>query len=323
MSKSSTKTKAATTKKTSSKSAQKHDLIYIMSNSCGWCKKADPIVKELVNDGYKITTLDVMVPEESKRVNELKEKHNAQCGTPLFIDAETGNSVCGFREKDVLEKWAKGEEIPKPPQPKGPPPPPPSDLEDEAQVKEFTSKYEQWAKENDHLPNLLTIEQVLDRLKQSRANANQNQPAATGGSVAPTGATGGASSYQPKFNTKFYYLMMNGKREVVFAEEASINTLQQQYYYQESDGNLTKVVGDKSWTTGGTPVAKPMPVTNGQKTKLANAGAGSHPAKKAGDKTQVSEAVKAKIAEVKKESAKRQKVAEQKSKANTKTIKGL
>ena len=71
---------------------------------------------------YKITTLDVINPDEGKRANEIKQKFSAQCGTPLFIDAETGNSVCGFREKDVLEKWAKGEEIPKPPQPKSPPP---------------------------------------------------------------------------------------------------------------------------------------------------------------------------------------------------------
>ena len=111
--KSSTK-KANTTKKTSSKkTAQKHDLLYIMSNSCGWCKKADPVVAELVKDGYKITTLDVMNPDEAQKANDAKNKHQAQCGTPLFLDNETGNQVCGFREKDVLEKWAKGEEIPK------------------------------------------------------------------------------------------------------------------------------------------------------------------------------------------------------------------
>ena len=33
-------------------------------------------------------------------------------------------------EKDIIEKWAKGEEIPEPPKPKGPPPPPPKDLDD-------------------------------------------------------------------------------------------------------------------------------------------------------------------------------------------------
>ena len=63
--KSSTKTKKADTKKktTSKKTATKHDLLYIMSPQCGWCKKADPVVAELVKDGAKITTVDVTTPE--------------------------------------------------------------------------------------------------------------------------------------------------------------------------------------------------------------------------------------------------------------------
>ena len=97
-----------------SKSKEKHDLIYIMNPNCGWCKKSDPVVESLIKKGYDITTLDVSKPEESERANEIKSKYNAQCGTPHFIDAETGNQVCGFRE-DVLENWAKGEEIPAPP----------------------------------------------------------------------------------------------------------------------------------------------------------------------------------------------------------------
>ena len=97
------------------KTKEKHDLLYIMNPNCGWCKKSDPVVDELRKDGYKITTLDVNKPEEAERANEAKAKHKAQCGTPLFLDAETGNMACGFKEKDVLEKWAKGEELPAPP----------------------------------------------------------------------------------------------------------------------------------------------------------------------------------------------------------------
>ena len=105
------------------KTEQKHELLYIMSPQCGWCKKADPVVDELKKK-YDIRTLDVTNPEESKLANEFKTKHNAQCGTPLFLDNITGNKVCGFRE-DVLENWAKGEEIPEPVRPTGPPPKPP------------------------------------------------------------------------------------------------------------------------------------------------------------------------------------------------------
>jgi len=86
-----------------------------MNPNCGWCKKADPVVEALREKGYKITTLDVNNSEEAKRSSEVKDKHNVQCGTPLFINAKTGNLVCGFRDIDIIEKWAKGESIPAPP----------------------------------------------------------------------------------------------------------------------------------------------------------------------------------------------------------------
>ena len=97
------------------KKNEKHDLLYIMNPNCGWCKKADPVVEELIKSGYDITTLDITNPQDAERANEAKAKYKAQGGTPLFLDLETGNMVVGFREKDVLEKWAKGEEIPAPP----------------------------------------------------------------------------------------------------------------------------------------------------------------------------------------------------------------
>ena len=100
---------------------KKSDLLYIMNPNCGWCKKADPVVEELVKEGYKITSLNVTDQFEGKRAAEVKSKYELQCGTPLFLDAETGNSVCGFRPKDVLEKWANGEEIPKPEPTQAPP----------------------------------------------------------------------------------------------------------------------------------------------------------------------------------------------------------
>jgi len=100
-----------------------------MNPKCGWCTKADPVVAELVEKGYKITTLDITNQDDAKKAAAVQEKHNTQCGTPLFLDANSGNMVCGFRP-DVLEDWAKGEEIPAPPprqmppqqQPQGPGP---------------------------------------------------------------------------------------------------------------------------------------------------------------------------------------------------------
>ena len=102
---------------------QKHELLYIMNPGCGWCKKSDPIVEKLVESGHKISTLDITDADSAKQANEAKHKHNAQCGTPLFLDAETGNQVCGMRGEEIIEKWAKGEDIPAPPpRPQQPPP---------------------------------------------------------------------------------------------------------------------------------------------------------------------------------------------------------
>ena len=88
------------------------DLLYIMNPKCGWCKKSDPVVAKLVEKGYKITTLNVGEPSQGMLAQQIKANYNVQCGTPLFINKENGNMVCGFREEDILEKWAKGEKIP-------------------------------------------------------------------------------------------------------------------------------------------------------------------------------------------------------------------
>tara|TARA_Y100000593_G_scaffold82253_1_gene154410 strand:+ start:888 stop:1430 length:543 start_codon:yes stop_codon:yes gene_type:complete len=86
-----------------------------MNPGCGWCRKADPIVEELRQEGFMITTLDTTNPDDSQKAKEITTKFNAQCGTPHFIDAETGNQVCGMKGKDILTKWANGEKIPAPP----------------------------------------------------------------------------------------------------------------------------------------------------------------------------------------------------------------
>ena len=94
---------------------KKNELVYITSERCGWCKKADPIVEELRNEGYLIKSLDITNEDQAKEANKIKQTFNVSCGTPLFIDTEDGNMVCGFKEKDILKKWADGEKIPAPP----------------------------------------------------------------------------------------------------------------------------------------------------------------------------------------------------------------
>ena len=137
-------------------------LYYFYSVGCGWCKKADPIVDELNAEGHNILKLD-LADETNRTINqELKKKYEVQCGTPWFVDAETGNGFCGFRDKETMLKWINGEEIPKPVRPTGPPPKPPLHGASKDEVKEWTEKYDEWYKKNEKLPNVKTSKEILD-----------------------------------------------------------------------------------------------------------------------------------------------------------------
>ena len=81
---------------------QESSWYYFYSQGCGWCKKSEPVVDELNKEGYNILKLDLAEPDNQKIANEIKKEYNKQCGTPWFINAETGEGVCGFREKDIL-----------------------------------------------------------------------------------------------------------------------------------------------------------------------------------------------------------------------------
>ena len=125
---------------------------YFFAQGCGWCKKSGPVVEELNNNGHDILMLDVAEPDNAKLRDELFAEYDTRCGTPWFINADTGKSICGFREKDILELWLKGEDIPEPPRPTGPPPKVPfygsTNKEDVAWKKE----YKVWLKDNEHMP---------------------------------------------------------------------------------------------------------------------------------------------------------------------------
>ena len=154
-----TKAKTAEKKKTKSKEST---LYYFYTQGCGWCKKVDPIVDTLISEGYDILKLDLADGNNRQLQEEVKKEYNHQCGTPYFVDAETGNTICGFREKDVLEKWAKGEEIPQPIKPKGMPPKIPLMGVDEKEIKAWKKEYSKWYKDNKDLPNIKKADELLE-----------------------------------------------------------------------------------------------------------------------------------------------------------------
>ena len=139
-------------------------LYYFYSVGCGYCKKADPIVDELIADGHDILKLDLAEADNRGLKDEISKKYNKQCGTPWLIDASNGNQVCGYREKDIIEKWVNGEDIPLPPKPNGIPPRPPYMNDSDEVVKKWKKEYNEWLKKNEHLPDdkKKTADEILD-----------------------------------------------------------------------------------------------------------------------------------------------------------------
>jgi thiol-disulfide isomerase/thioredoxin len=150
-------------------------LYYFYSVGCGWCKKTEPIVDELNKEGHDILKLDLSDPENKKINDELKKEFKTQCGTPWLINADTGHQICGFREKDIVVKWVRGEEIPEQPKPKSAPPPQPADFEDKDLVDTWKKSYMKWKADNNHVPNIPDVDIMLENLKKQKEMMAQRQ----------------------------------------------------------------------------------------------------------------------------------------------------
>ena len=165
--------------KKSKKVDKSKELYYFYSVGCGFCKKVDPIVDELNNNGYNILKLDLTEKDNQGLKKELERKYKTNCGTTWFIDPETGNDVCGFREKDVLEKWANGESIPAPVRPKSPVPKVPFHGAPKKEEDKWKKEYAKWLKENSELPNVQTADQILSRPRPATDPPRPPTPAAS------------------------------------------------------------------------------------------------------------------------------------------------
>ena len=167
--------------KNKSKSQKESQWYMFCSTGCGFCKKAEPVVEELNASGKypEILKLDLAVGDNQKLNAELKKEYNVQCGTPWFINAETGKGICGFREKDVVEKWLNGEDIPTPPRPKGPIPKPPFHGASNKEVNKWKEDYTKWSEENSHLSKIQTADEILARPRPKTEPPKPPQPNST------------------------------------------------------------------------------------------------------------------------------------------------
>ena len=167
------------TKDKSKKITKPEELYYFYSVGCGWCKKTEPIIDELNDEGYNILKLDLSEADNREVQKEMNEKYGKQCGTPWLIDPSTGNDICGFREKDIIKKLADGEKIPEPPRPTGPPPKPPLLEAPDKEVEKWKKEYDEWSEKNKHMPNIQTADQILARPRPKTEPPKPPQPNAT------------------------------------------------------------------------------------------------------------------------------------------------
>ena len=161
-------------------SKKESTLYYFQSVGCVFCTKVEPIVDKLNSNGYDIIKLDLSDKSNELFKKEIEEKFKIKCGTPLLVDSKTGNSICGLRDEETIKKWADGEEIPKPPEPKSKPPKLPTDFFDEKQIKQFNKKYNKWLKENSHLKGLQTAEQIIDKFKKAQTQREKQKESLDG-----------------------------------------------------------------------------------------------------------------------------------------------
>ena len=79
-------------------------LYYFYSIGCAFCNKVEPVVDKLNSNGYNIIKLDTSEKNNGLFKQEVLKKFKLQCGTPFLVDSETGNSICGWRNEDTIQK---------------------------------------------------------------------------------------------------------------------------------------------------------------------------------------------------------------------------
>ena len=159
----------------SKKSKKESTLYYFHSVGCAFCKQIDPIVEKLNNEGYDILRLDLSEKDNQGLHREIENKYDLRCGTPFLVDGSNGNNICGQATEEMIKAWVDGKEIPEPPKPKSPPPPLPKDFNDEKLVKKFKDDYSKWANENNHLSNLQSANQIVERFKKQWEDRKKQQ----------------------------------------------------------------------------------------------------------------------------------------------------
>jgi len=161
-------------------SKKESTLYYFYSIGCAFCNKIEPIIDELNSNGYEIHKIDISDSDNRFFKEEIEQKFKIRCGTPLLVDSETGNAICGWRDEKTIKKWADGENISNPPKIKGNPPNLPSDFFDDEKVNEFKKQYKKWKKKNKHIPGLQTSDEIINKFKNAQDQKEKHKKSLIG-----------------------------------------------------------------------------------------------------------------------------------------------
>tara|TARA_Y100000310_G_scaffold249879_1_gene256020 strand:+ start:509 stop:1249 length:741 start_codon:yes stop_codon:yes gene_type:complete len=145
------------------KDAEESTWYYFYSIGCTFCKRIEPIIDELNDEGNDILKLDISHTDNKKLKMELQNEYSKFCGTPWLINADTGNQICGYREKNIILQWLDGKDIPTPPVPTSLYPKVPFHGVSNIEIKKWKKLYEEWVSNNKHLPNLMSADDILLR----------------------------------------------------------------------------------------------------------------------------------------------------------------
>ena len=78
----------------SKKSKKESTLYYFHSVGCAFCKRIDPIVEKLNDEGYDILRLDLSEKDNQGLHREIENKYDLRCGTPFLVDGSNGRNIC-------------------------------------------------------------------------------------------------------------------------------------------------------------------------------------------------------------------------------------
>jgi glutaredoxin-like protein NrdH len=83
------------------KGQKKGDIMVYALSTCAWCKKTKKFLESLGVE-YRYLDVDLLSPEEKKKINSEVEKWNPQRNYPMVV-INNKKCIVGYKEDDIKE----------------------------------------------------------------------------------------------------------------------------------------------------------------------------------------------------------------------------